>query len=190
MMEVLMKKEVWVAGLWGALILFVWLFISNAVIPFKSSLIHRTMPNQLEVLNALKASITEPGTYSCPYGSWDEMEKIPDYRDQPIFSITYNGYTHNTVTGITPRPFIAILVTAMVAAWMLSVTSTRIRSKYFMRVFFVAAIGLIVSLYGDLLQLDFGPQSKDYTMFLVVNDIITWILAGLVIGWRIKPRIE
>jgi hypothetical protein len=65
---------------------------------------------------------------------------------------------------------------------MLSVTSQRIRSTYSRRVLFVALIGVVVALYDDLLQMSFGPQPKDYLVFLAVNNLITWTLVGLVIA--------
>jgi hypothetical protein len=63
-----MKRDVVVAGLLGAVVMFTWLFISNAMIPYKSSLIHRQLPvdAQLEIHLALKSNITENGTYSVP----------------------------------------------------------------------------------------------------------------------------
>ena len=48
-----MNKRVWLAGCVGGVVMFVWLFISNAILPVKSNMIHRVVPNQLEVHEAL-----------------------------------------------------------------------------------------------------------------------------------------
>jgi hypothetical protein len=178
-----MKKNVWLAGFLGGVVMFIWLFISNAVLPLKSSMIHKVVPNQLEVHQALKENITEPGTYSCPYLSHEEEAAMPDYRSQPIYSITYHGSTHGD-PGSTGAllPIVLIFVVTTIAAWMLSVTSERSRSSYARRVLFVALIGAIVASYGDLLQLSFGPQPRDYLVFLAVNNLITWTLVGLVVA--------
>ncbi len=186
-----MKKEVFVAGLLGGVVMLIWLTVSNAIIPIKSDLIHASLPlsNQLELHEALKTNITEPGTYSVPYVRWDEESKFPNYRNQPVYSVTYSGYTHGStgsVVGFLPIPI--MFVVPMFAAWMLSVTSPGIRKKYFRRVIFVATIGLIIALYDDILQMGFGPQPKDYLLFLAINNVITWTLTGLVIAWRIKPN--
>jgi hypothetical protein len=184
-----MRKEVWIGGGLGGLTMFVWLFISNAVVPLKSSLIHKIAPNQLAVHEALKANITEPGTYSCPYLSPAEEAKMPDYRSQPIYSITYSGTTHGNPG--SPWDFVAIpllFVATTAAAWMLSMASPAIRSTYFRRVVFVALIGVIVAVYDDLLQLSFGPQPRDYLLFLAVNNVITWILVGLVVAGCVRTN--
>jgi len=182
-----MKKDVWLAGLLGGVVMFAWLFVSNAVLPVKSNMIHRVVPNQLEVHQALKENITEPGTYSCLYLTREEEATMSDYRSQPIYSITYSGATHGDPGSVGDfLPIVLIFVATTIAAWMLSVTSPRARSSYSRRVLFVALIGVVVALYDDLLQLSFGPQPRDYLIFLAVNNLITWTLVGLVIAAFVK----
>jgi hypothetical protein len=185
-----MKRDVVVAGLLGAVVMFTWLFISNAMIPYKSSLIHRQLPvdAQLEIHLALKSNITENGTYSVPYLPNEEQEAIANYRSQPVYSITYQGVTHGEGSPMTLTPFFVALVVPMLAAWMLSVTTDRIRSVYLFRVLFVVAIGVIIALFDDVLQMSFGPQPRDYLTFLALNHLVCWTLLGLVIAWRLKPR--
>jgi hypothetical protein len=182
-----MKKNVWVAGSLGGVAMLVWLFVSNAMLPLKSNMIHKVVPNQLEVHEALKENITEPGTYSCLYLTRAEEAAMPDYRRQPIYSITYSGSTHGDSGSAGDfLPIVLIFVATTTVAWMLSVTSSRTRSTYCRRVLFVALIGVIVALYDDLLQMSFGPQPRDYLIFLAVNNVITWTLVGLVIAACVK----
>ncbi len=183
-----MRKDVIIAGLLGSAVMFVWLFLSNAMIPLKSNMVHRIAPNQLEIHKVLKDNIKEAGTYACPYLSREEEKLLPDYRSQPVFSIMYSGGTHGDPASVSFLiPILVILVVPLIAAWMLSVTSATIMARYSRRVLFVLFIGLIVSLYDDVLQMSFGPQPKDYLVFLAVNNVITWTLVGLVIAGRIKP---
>lgn len=183
-----MKKDVLIAGLLGSVVMIVWLTVTNAVIPLKSGMIHKIPPNQLEIFEVLKENIKETGTYSCPYLSPQEEGRLPDYRNQPVYSITYSGITHGDPAPVPVwLPVLIGLVVPFLAAWMLSVTSGKILARYSRRVLFVALIGLIVSLYDDVLQMSFGPQLPDYLLFLAVNNVITWILVGAVIAARIKP---
>jgi hypothetical protein len=71
---------------------------------------------------------------------------------------------------------------------MLALAGDGVRSRYYRRVLFVTAIGVIMALADDVLQMSFGPQPRDYLRFLAINNVITWLLAGLIIGWRIKGR--
>ena len=63
-------------------------------------------------------------------------------------------------------------------------------ADYWRRVLFVALIGVVVALFGDLLQLSFGPQPGDYLIFLAVNNVITWTLVGLVIALCVRAENE
>jgi hypothetical protein len=90
------KKRVLFAGLSGGMVMLTWLFVTNAVLPFKSNLIHRVLPlqDQLEVHEALKKNIAEPGTYSIPYLSREEEDRFPDYRNQPVYTVIFEEYAH------------------------------------------------------------------------------------------------
>ena len=183
-----MRKDVLVAGLLGGVVMFVWMFVSNAMIPLKSNMVHKIPPNQLEIHKVLKESIKETGTYSCPYLSQEEEGLLPDYRSQPVYSITYSGSTHGDPSSIPMLvPIVIMFVVPLIAAWMLSVTNEGILTRYSRRLLFVACIGLMISLADDVLQMSFGPQPKDYLVFLAVNNVITWVLVGSVVAWRIRP---
>lgn len=182
-----MRRNVLTAGLLGGAVMMFWLFVSNAMIPIKSNLIHKPPTNQLELHEALKASITEPGTYTCPYLSREDEHLLEDYRNQPVYSIIYSGYSHGA--GLDAEfflPFVVVFAVAFLAAWLLSLLSRRVLASYWRKVLFVAAIGLLVALSDDVVQMSFGPQPQDYLVFLAVNNVITWTLGGLMIAGRIK----
>lgn len=183
-----MAKKVLYAGIGGGFVIVVWLLASNAVLPYKSNMIHKIAPNQLAIHQVLKENITEPGTYACPYLGPEEEAQLPDYRNQPVYSIVYEGYTHGGTGGAPfPLPIAIPFVVAFAASWMLSITSDAILSRYYRRFLFVALLGVIIALHDDILQISMGPQPDDYQIFLAVNNLIVWTLAGLVIAWVVKP---
>ncbi|MFC1564910.1 hypothetical protein ACFL6G_08250 [candidate division KSB1 bacterium] len=181
-----MRKDVVIAGLAGGIVIFIWMIISNGILPFKRSVVMKTFPNQKPVHDILKERITEPGIYSCPYMHEyeEEMSFFPDYGNEPIFAIVYNGETHNTVEGLLSMRILTILLVPLIAAWLLSVSSDRIISKFSRRFLFVLALGILLALFGYMTA-DFQPAA--YTLFKLVNTVISWSLTGLVIAWRIKP---
>ncbi len=190
-----MNKRILFSGLSGGLAMLVWLFVTNAVLPFKTTLIHKTLPfqSQLEVHGALKEAITEPGTFSIPYLSQDEEGRFPDYRNQPVYTVIFEEYSHGgggggSIMSSLPLVLLAIFLPPLLAAWMLSVASAAFSSRYSRRVLFVTAIGVIIALYDDVLQMSFGPQSVDYLSFLAVNNLVAWTLAGLVIARFMRPE--
>lgn len=190
-----MKRRVLVAGLSGGVVMLVWLFVVNAVLPLKSNLIHRALPlqDQLEVHEAMKGRIVESGTYSIPYLSREEEDQFPDYRSQPVFTVVFEGYAHGGGGGgsiLTSLPVIllAVFLPPLLAAWLLSLASPAVLSRFSRRVLFVAALGVVIALNDDVLQMSFGPTAKDYLSFLAINNLVAWTLAGLVIAWVIRPE--
>jgi hypothetical protein len=189
-----MRKEVVAAGLLGGIVALIWLFVSNAVLPVKSGLVHRSLPieAQLEIHPVLEHHVTDRGTYSVPYVGPDQEDAFPDYRSRPVYSITYDGFTHGGAGEGSIRDSLTVLlgvfVPSFIAAWMLASASSAIRSRYSRRVGFVAVIGVIVAFHADLLQTAFGPTSRDYLTFLAVNDLVTWTLAAFVIAARVRGR--
>ena len=189
-----MKKRVLFAGLSGGFVMLTWLFVTNAVLPFKSNLIHRALPlqGQLDVHEALKENITEPGTYSIPYLSREEEDRFPDYRSQPVFTVIFQEYSHGEGSGgvisSLPVVLLAVFLPPLLAAWMLSMASPAVLSRYLRRVLFVVAMGVIIALNDDVLQMSFGPQAKDYLSFLAINNLSAWTLTGLVIARKIRPE--
>ncbi|MFC1724421.1 hypothetical protein ACFL4T_02255 [candidate division KSB1 bacterium] len=182
-----MKKEIFIAGLLGGAVIFVWLIISQAILPFRSGMLMNTVDNQKNLHETLKSEITEPGIYVCPYLPPDATAPFPDYLNEPIYQIIYKGETHSTVAGIFGFPLLMIFIAPMIAAWMLSVSSEKILAKYSRRVLFITALGLFLAVFGDLFQLNNTFATSEFTFFTAGNDIITWALAGLVIAWKIKP---
>ena len=182
-----MNRQVILAGLLGGVVMLIWLVISNAILPFKSGLMHDIAPRQLELHAALKESIVESGCYSVPYLSPMEEERLPGYREQPVYTVIYEGVTHGEGSPLSIMPFLIIFAVPLLAAWLLSRMSAEFLASYGRRLLFCVAIGVIVALYDDVLQMSFGPQPKDYLIFLALNNLITWTLAGFVIAWRMKP---
>ncbi len=185
-----MKRGVLVPGLLGGLVALVWMLISNTMIPMKSNLVHQIAPNQLELHAALKENITEPGTYSIPSLPPDQQASFPDYQDQPVYSVTYSGYTHGQPGSPADivTPIAIIFLVAFLAAWILSMTSQAKVSSYGKKVAFVTLLGIVIALHDDVLQMFFGPQPRDYLVYLAINNVLTWFWMGLVIAWKSKPN--
>lgn len=183
-----MKKDILISGLLGGAVLFISMLIFHAILPFKSSIILNTVSDQYGLQKALTAEITEPGIYANPYLPPHESSSVPDYLNQPIYQIIYKGNTHSTVPGLFSFPVLMIFIAPVIAAWLLSVTSERILSKYSRRVLFIAVLGLFIAVFCDILQMSTGLLTNEYYLFSAVSNTITWILAGLVIAWKIKPK--
>ena len=148
-----MKKNVLIAGVLGGAVMFVVMAAGRVFPPGIGNARLRTMPDQVQIHAALKQRITEPGTYICPHLPRNESRTLfPDYWNEPLFAITYRGYTHATVPGFASVGILSFLLAPMAAAWLLSQASDRMLATYFRRVIFVTALGLFIAVSSDLLQ--------------------------------------
>lgn len=177
-----MKKEIILSGLLGGITIFIWLMISFGTLRLSGDL-PNPIPNDKEFHTTLKEKITEPGIYYCPNSSEENKSLYADYGNEPLYTVIYSGRTPNTFMGQLVFELFCIFITPMIVAWLLSVTSEKILSKYSMRVLFVAVLGLFLAVYGDV----FSEKPLDLILLTSLHSLITWGLAGLVIAWRITP---
>jgi hypothetical protein len=176
------------AGLLGTVVMIVWLLVSFAVLGIGGADI-RPVPDQAALHEALKARITQPGTYACLYVSSErEAAQFPRYRDEPLYAITYKGYTHNTVPGFKNLGALSILLAPMLAAWLLTKTSADVMKRYATRVLFVTMLGAFVAMAGDWPRAVADEQPASGLLVATANTTATWLLAGLAIAWRITPE--
>lgn len=183
-----MTKNILISGLLGGVVMFTAILACRLLLPDFGNTRIRTMPDQEQIQAELKKRITEPGTYVCPYllpGAANTH--FPDYLNEPIFSVTYRGYTHATVPGFAPVGLLGCVLAPMTAAWLLSQASNRVLAKYSRRVLFVATLGLFVAVSADLLRALTEEQPFGAVAGMAVASLITWVLVGLVLAWRIKP---
>jgi hypothetical protein len=182
-----MLKKVIVSGLLGGVILIAWAFVVNGILGFKSSVDMKPISDERQVYEILKANIVEPGRYICN----PELSVSGSFpSEEPVFSIHYSGMGHESAGGLMLFQVVVFLLAPMIAAWMLSATSGRILASYPLKVLFFAAIGLIVAVYGDLVQFGIDSYRLGDALMLAAYDVVAWTLVGLVVAWQIKPVSE
>jgi hypothetical protein len=184
-----MTKNILISGVLGGIVMFVVMVACRVFLPGVVNTAFRSIADQLPVHAALKARITEPGTYVFPYlAPNDRSTLFPDYLNEPIFEVRYKGYTHSTVPGFASAGMLSFLLAPMAAAWLLSQASDRVLATYFRRVLFVTTLGLFVAVSVDLLRALTEEQPFAAAAKMALVSVITWALVGLVLGWRIKPK--
>jgi hypothetical protein len=186
--EVNVTKRIILAGLLGTTVMVIWAFLSFAVLRIGGQTI-KPVPDQAELHAALKSRITQPGTYACLYVSSErEMAQFPNYLNEPVYAITYKGYTHSTVPGFRNLGVLSILFAPVLAAWLLTKASESVLKRYATRVLFVMMLGLFVAMAGDWPRAVADEQQASRLLLTTANTIVTWLLAGLAIAWRIRPE--
>jgi hypothetical protein len=184
-----MIKNILISGILGGLVMFAMMIVFRFFLPIGGKTELLTMPDQVLIHAQLKERITKPGRYVCPYLPPDKRSALfPDYLNEPIFMVTYDGRTHGTVPGFASPGMLSFLLAPMAAAWLLSLASDRVLATYLHRVLFVSTLGLFIAVAADLLssltdELPFAAVAGK-----AVASVITWSLIGFVLAWRIRPR--
>ncbi|NNE46801.1 MAG: hypothetical protein HKN37_09095 [Rhodothermales bacterium] len=179
-----MRTKIITSGILGGIAMSIWMFVVNAVLGFEHSMQMKSITNEREVYDLLKASIVEPGRYACnPEGT--PQKGFPD--GEPVFSILYGGVGHEAAGAMMLVDLLIFFVATVIAAWMLSLLSTRFRDSYRNRVLFFAAIGLLFAVAIDVANYGIGGYPLDDTVILALHRIAMWVFVGLVVAWRMKP---
>jgi len=180
-----MYKRVFVSGLLGFVVLIAWGFIINGVFRFNSRINMKQIPDERHVYDVLKENIIEPGRYAVN----PELTSDKTYpAGEPVFSILNSGMGHEAAGGLMLFQFSIFLVTPMIAAWMLSLTSRQTLSSYPRKVLFFTAIGLLFALFSDLMKVGIGGYPLRDALILAAHDIILWTLIGVAVAWRLRPE--
>lgn len=101
-----------------------------------------------------------------------------------------SGFGHEATGRIQLVQLVIALLSPTRAAWLLSLTSDRVLSRYPRRVLFLSTIDLLVALVGDLPKFDIGAYPLGSVLLLCALDIISWTLCGVVAAWLMHSMMD
>ncbi len=189
-------KKIIIGGLVGGIILFVWSFLAWVVLPLHTPSMHK-IPNEDAVMSMLKQSLPDKAVYLFPHGpgmtpdqsaqnAWAEKMK-----QGPTGMIIFNpNGTDPMMPGQMLVGFVLDLLSALLVAWLLT-RSTALGSSFAGRVAFCGMFGIFAMLFDYLMMWNWMGYPGDFTVGLILDGIIAWLLAGLGIAAIVKaPRTE
>jgi hypothetical protein len=180
------------AGILGGIVLFVWSFAAWVVLPLHTNTI-KPVPNEDAFTNVLRTQIPTKSVYIFPYNpgmggtpeaqsAWaQKMERGPS----GMLIINPAG-TSPVMAGQMVVGMILNIFAALVVAWLLS-RSTAANSSYFSRVAFCGMFGIFATFFDYLVMWNWMGFPTDFTSAMIVDALISWLLAGMVIARFIKP---
>jgi hypothetical protein len=174
-----MAKRVIVAGVLGAVALMVWTLVSNGIFGFNARLRMNSVQNERAVYEVLKANVIAPGAYVV------NPEPVPEKGypfEEPVFGLHYAGFGHEVAGRMALFHPAILLVSSLLVALLLSMTSSSVLSRYWFKVLFVVVIGGLFAVFGDLTKFEIGGYPARTALLIAAYDIVTWALAGLVIA--------
>jgi hypothetical protein len=179
-----MKKQL-IATLVGAIILFVWQFLSWAAIPIHKSEYGYT-PNQDKIMEALNQNLTEEGTYMlpgmAPGASHEQTEaEMTKNIGKPWASVSYHKSMSGDMGMNMVRGFSVDLVAAFLLVWLL----LQFKNLNMMSAIKASVtVGLIA--YFTIPYLNsiwFEGNSMEH----LIDALVQWGLVGVWLGWWL-PR--
>jgi VIT1/CCC1 family predicted Fe2+/Mn2+ transporter len=184
-----------VPALITAVVVFIWMFISWAVIGWHYADV-KNLPNGDAIVEQMKASMNEPGIYIYPgqpeSGSETEMDELTrKYKAGPLVNfMVYNPAGANPMDPMQfVKSFIINFIAAFIAGILLMMTLAQ-NPSYWRRVIFVMMLGLFAAFVGPFVEWNWWGFPLGYTLVNVADYCITWFFAGLVLAWRIKPEVS
>ncbi len=181
-----------VPALLAAIVVFIWMFISWAVIGWHNVDV-KNLPNGDAIVEQMKASINEPGIYIYP-GQPEEDSKTAmeewtkKYEAGPV--VSFMVYNPAGFSPMNPSLFIKSFVINFIAAFLAGVLLMMTLAQnpsFWRRVTFVTLLGLFAGFIGPFVDWNWRSIPTGYTIIGVVDYGVTWFFAGLVLAWRIKP---
>lgn len=174
------------AALLGGFVGILWTMVSLGLVPLRDSMGWKEVPNEAPVLEALDANLLETGLYLVPGHVPPDSLFRSRHADGPFFRVHSlpNG-TEGPIRSLIS--ILALLLAPLIPAWFLFRLCQRESPAFPARVIIVAAFGLFVTLTSEIQLWGMELYPLSYSLLLSVNAILTWIVVGLVLAWRIKP---
>jgi hypothetical protein len=180
-----MLKRILVSGALGGVALAVWTFVANAIFGFANRVEMNQIPNERAVYQVLRENIVTPGVYLANPALTPEGQFPPG---EPVFSVRYSGIPHGLAGRMALVEPAFVFATSILVAWLLSMTSSQVLSRYSRKVAFVLVIGLLLAVSGDLAKIGIGGYPVGSALMLAANRIGSWVVAGLVMARSMRVQ--
>lgn len=159
----------------GGAILFIWTALSWMALPLHKSTINN-FNNPDVVANTIQANVQQSGIYVL-------MSTLEQEAKGPlVFASVYKGGMQTMLPNMIIE-FVTLVIAAFLVSWMLSLTRGL---HYFSRVGFVLLFAIAAWLVTDVPNWNWFHFSVNYTLVAIIDLLIGWFLAGLVIAALIK----
>lgn len=174
-------KKLAVGSILGAIVMFVWQFLSFALLDLHREATQYT-PKQAEILNYLGTQLPESGSYYLPNypdgaSSYEMQKALQDAQGKPWAIVSYHKSLESNMAANMIRGVIIDLLMIALLCWIIA----KINNPGFATIVLLSiAIGMIV-FFSVPYTNHIWYQSFDLTAYLI-DAIAGWGLVGLTLG--------
>lgn len=192
-----MNFRIFFAGLAGGVAMFVWGFVAHMLLPLGEAGI-RTLPYQAKVLPAVTESVKAPGLYIFPWPESPPGTPLPVNADtRKAAEELYKTSPHGLLLFYPPpapmltggqllTEFATNCLSSLIASALVVRMLASLRA-FAARVMLVAAIGLSAGVAVNVPHWNWYGFPVAFTLGEIVEHVVGFAVAGLVIAVIIKP---
>ena len=180
-------KKILLGGLVGAVVLFTWSFVSHMLLPLGHIGIQQ-VPNEDPILDAMRANIQQPGLYFLPglarsqYNDEAARKGWAEKAGRGFAIVIYQLSGEEMTPGQLATEFASNLLLALLAAVLLS----HIGGSFLSRTLAVGMMGLIGGMDVYVSYWNWFKFPTDYTLAVMFDQLIGFLLMGAVLAWIVK----
>ena len=180
-------KKILFGALVGAVVLFVWSFVSHMLLPLGHIGIQQVQ-NEDPVLDAMRANIQQPGLYFLPglhrsqYNDEAARKGWAEKARRGFAIVIYQLSGEEMTSGQLATEFVSNLFVALLAALLLS----HIGGSFLSRTLAVGMMGLIGGMDVYVSYWNWFKFPTDYTLAVMFDQLIGFLLMGAVLAWIVK----
>ncbi len=157
----------------AGLVLFIWGFISWAVLPWHNMVANK-FTDEAAVAQVLKSNAPRQGVYFLPYS---EQDHGPDQVGAFV-----NVLPHGTEMNMGKQMATAVVTQILGALLVLLLLSQTSDLGYWGKVAFVSLVGLTIGFVGHVPYWNWFGFSTSYILVTIADTLIGWALAGLAVA--------
>lgn len=166
-------KRTMLVSIAAGVVLFVWGFVSWAVLPWHNSAANKFV-NEAAISQALKDNAPQAGVYFLPFSE-------QDHGPNQVGAFA-NVLPQGTQMNMGKQMAIALLTQIISALLVLVLLSTTQGLTYWGKVGFFALTGLIIGFVSHAPYWNWFGFSTSYIAVMILDILIGWTLAGLAIA--------
>jgi hypothetical protein len=184
--------RIFVAGVLGAIVFFLWGFIAHEVLPIGSMGMHVATAEE-PVLAAMRENLPGEGVYMIPGVAPEKMADaaaVKSYSEKakanPNAFVVYQPIGHDGMDmgANLAKQFVSNFLAALLVAFVLGLGAF----GFAKRVFIATALGLFAWLSISVPYWNWYRFPLDFTIGALLEQVLGWLLAGIVMAWWLGRR--
>ena len=181
-------KKILLGSLVGAVVLFMWSFVSHMLLPLGHVGIQQ-VANEDPILDAIRANIQQPGLYFLPglhYSKYSDEPAMKAWKEKakrgPFVILIHQMQGSDITPAQLATEFVSNLFLALLAALLLS----HIAGSFLWRTLAVGIMGLIAGLDVYVSYWNWFKFPTDYTLAVMSDQFIGFLLMGAALSLMVK----